>query len=1055
MGISRDLASQFAKITNDSNKQTEETMYGTVVSQGGKLYVNLDGSDTITPIVTTAEIKPGERVAVMIKGHTATVIGNISNPGASTETTGKILDEYDVIVAKIGDFELIVADKITTEQLEAELAIIDELIAKKATIDELEAVKASIKDLDVSELWAELAEIEKAVIGKAEIEDLEATHAKIDILEADLADIETLVGGQLTMDNIQSLVLTSSKVTVDNAFIKDAMIDRVSASKLAAGTINTNLIQIGSEDGSLAINGSLQQFKDADGNVRIQIGKDSTGDFTFALYGEDGKGQLINQNGITASAIGDGLIVNDMVADNAHISGDKLDISSVITEINGSTTTIDSSRIYLDQENKSLSVAFNNLKDTVETIKEVNIEGDFTAALNKIESLTTELNVAKDNINTLVSNTTIVTQNGETIQMKDDYTTTKQTVNSISQKVGSLETTTKDITSKQTEFEQSLDGFELEVSTNYATKNELDNIQIGGRNLLQNSTGNLGNMSKWIASNGAVISFSSSIKKGSNNTLCLQRTDFTGTSRCMMTQNIPIDLIEEGDNFCISGWYYIDSSTPLDKITANDIRLRIYRNNSDSVYSDIMIAAIDASKATNTWHKFESKGVTPAGYGKKQNHFMCALEGNGCIRFAELKLEKGTKVTDWTPALEDNDTRFTGYYTKSETDSKINVLNNSISMKVGQTELKETVDAIQIGTTNMLRHTNFEREDILNYWTCTANNTVSTLEYTDSMGGQNLPGDAHLKGKRYLVFSVDIAKAIANGTEYGRCNLKTLTDFKLEPNTTYTFSYWTYKARNCAYSYAAVWEAKSDGSSTVEVARTPNLTTYTGSFVPQSVTFTTGDGVNASHHYIAFYNYFNTSLTTGTSDMRIFMPLLTKGSRVVDWTESPLDVEYYDSENMTQLQKNLNQNIEAAVNKGESNVLTTIQGLYAKKDTFETFRSSVSSQFEQTATNINMQFSNAVAATDTVNGKLEEYKAKVDSYIRFSTNGMEMGKNDSPFKTTLTNQKLSFTENGYEVAYMSDNKLYITNAEILDIFIMGSWIWDVSPNGNLSLNWRG
>lgn len=877
MSISRDLASKFAKITNDNNKQTEETMYGTVVSQGGKLYVNLDGSDTITPIVTTAEIKPGERVAVMIKGHTATVIGNISNPGASTETTGKILDDYDVIVAKIGDFELIVADKITTEQLEAELAIIDELIAKKATIDELEAVKATIKDLDVSTLWAELAEIEKAVIGKAEIEDLEATHAKIDILEADLADIETLVGGQLTMDNIQSLILTSSKVTVDNAFIKDAMIDRVSASKLAAGTINTNLIQIGSEDGSLAINGSLQQFKDADGNVRIQIGKDSTGDFTFALYGEDGKGQLINQNGITASAIGDGLIVNDMVADNAHISGDKLDISSVITEINGSTTTIDSSRIYLDQENKSLSVAFNSLKDTVETIKEVNIEGDFTAALNKIETLTTEMNVAKNNINTLVSNTTIVTQDGKTVQMKDDYTATKQTVNSINQTVGSLTTTTKDITSKQTEFKQSLDGFQLEVSENYSTKNEL------------------------------------------NTTL-------------------------------------------------------------------------------------------------------------------------NTKLND--------------YYTKKETDSKITVLNNSISMKVGQTELKEAVDGVKVGSINVLRYTNFEREDILDYWWCTANSTISTFEYTDSLG-KNLPDDAHLKGKQCLRFRLNIAKAISEGGTYGRCNLKTLTDLKLEPNTTYTFSYWVYKSGNCAYSRAAVWEAKSDGSSSVEVACTPKLTTYTGSFVPQSVTFTTGDGVNASHHYIAFYNTYNTSLTTGTSDVYICMPLLTKGSKVVDWTESPLDVEYYDAENTAQLQKNLNQNIEAAVNKGETNVLTTIQGLYAKKDTFESFQSSVTSQFEQTAKDISMQFTNAVSATDTVNGKLEEYKVKVDSYIRFDTNGMEMGKSDSPFKSLLTNQKLAFTENGYEIAYISDNKLFITNGEILDTFTMGPWVWDVGTNGNLTLNWRG
>lgn len=1055
MGISRDLASKFAKITNDNNKQTEETMYGTVVSQGGKLYVNLDGSDTITPIVTTAEIKPGERVAVMIKGHTATVIGNISNPGASTETTGKILDDYDVIVAKIGDFELIVADKITTEQLEAELAIIDELIAKKATIDELEAVKATIKDLDVSTLWAELAEIEKAVIGKAEIEDLEATHAKIDILEADLADIETLVGGQLTMDNIQSLILTSSKVTVDNAFIKDAMIDRVSASKLSAGTINTNLIKIGSKDGSLAINGSLQQFKDADGNVRIQIGKDSTGDFTFVLYGEDGKGQLINQNGITASAIGDGLIVNDMVADNAHISGDKLDISSVITEINGSTTTIDSSRIYLDQENKSLSVAFNSLKDTVETIKEVNIEGDFAAALNKIETLTTELNVAKGNINTLVSNTTMVTQDGKTVQMKDDYTATKQTVNSINQKVGSLTTTTKDITSKQTEFKQSLDGFQLEVSENYATKNELDNIQIGGRNLLQNSTGNLGNASKWAVSNGGTISFSTSIKKGSNNTLCLQRNGYTGTSRCMILQNIPLDLIGEGDNVCVSGWYYIDSTIPLDKTTSNDIRLRVYKNGDNSSAKDIAMAKIVASKETNVWHKFESKGVIPAGYGKKQNQLLCALEGNGCVRFAELKLEKGTKATDWTPAPEDNDAKLGGYYTKKETDSKITVLNNSISTKVSQTELKETVDGIKVGSINLLRHMNFEREDILDYWACGSNSTIHTFEYTDSLG-KNLPSDAHLKGKRCLCLRVDIAKSIAGDLKYGRCLLKTpqQKELKLEPNTTYTFSYWVYKSANCSSTYATIWEANSAGE-IVKLGVTPVLTTYTGSFVQQSVTFTTSDNADVSHHYVAFYDNFNTSLTTGTSDVHICMPLLTKGSKVVDWTENPLDVEHYANENAVQLQKNLNQNIEAAVNKGEANILTTIQGLYAKKDTFESFQSSVSSQFEQTSKDISMQFTNAVSATDTVNGKLEEYKAKVDSYIRFDTNGMEMGKSDSPFKSILTNKKLAFTENGYEIAYMSDNKLFITNAEILDTFTMGPWVWDVGTNGNLTLNWRG
>ena len=369
MSLSNDLVSRFAKITKDDNDNHESTVYGTVVSRNDKLYVNIDGSDSITPIVTAAEIKAGERVTVLIKDHTATVLGNITNPSASTESVGKVLDEYDAIIAKIGNFELVIADKVSTEYLESKIAAINELIAGKATIGELDAVKATIKDLDVSKLQADIANINTAIIGKAEIEDLDAANANIETLKANVATINTLIGGHLTMDNIQSLVLTSSKVTVDNAFIKDAMIDRVSASKLAAGTINTSLINIGSADGAMTITGSLQQFRDAAGNVRIQIGKDSSGDFTFALYGADGKGQLINQNGITSSAISDGLIVNSMVSDNANISGSKLDISSVVTEINNGTETIKSSKIFLDEKNQTFDVAFNKLSTTVDNIE--------------------------------------------------------------------------------------------------------------------------------------------------------------------------------------------------------------------------------------------------------------------------------------------------------------------------------------------------------------------------------------------------------------------------------------------------------------------------------------------------------------------------------------------------------------------------------------------------------------------------------------------------------------------------------------------------------------
>ena len=467
MAVPNYLIEKFAKMSKEAKIQRETTVFGTTVEYGGKLYVKMDGSDLLTPVATTSEIAAGERVTVMVKDHTATVTGNISNPSASKKTTDAIEDEITTIVADIGNFETLIADKATIGELNAEIARVEELIAGEAYITDLNAIKA-----DIENLHADVAEIDLAIIDKADIVDLDAANAEIAILQSSVASIETLVGGNLTMDNIQSLVLTTSKVTVDNAFIKDAMIDRVSASKLTAGTINTNLINIVSDDGSLSINGNLQQFKDENGNVRIQIGKDASGDFTFALYGADGTGQLINQNGITASAIGDGLIVNDMVADNAAISGDKLDIRSVITEINGNETKINSSTIYMDGQNQSLDIAFSALKTQVDTIQDVTIDGDLSSIVEQVQSNTTAINVAQGNINTLISNTTITKENGEVVQLKDDYSVFKQDVDSINTKVSTLETTVDTVNTKNSEIEQRLDGIDLTVDERTIVSNE-------------------------------------------------------------------------------------------------------------------------------------------------------------------------------------------------------------------------------------------------------------------------------------------------------------------------------------------------------------------------------------------------------------------------------------------------------------------------------------------------------------------------------------------------------------------------------------------------------
>lgn len=476
MGLSHDIISEFVRITNDKKEKPKEgIVYGVVAQTSDGNYVKIDGSDLITPAETTTEVQDGERVAVMIKDHTATITGNVTSPSANSNSINK---KFESVSDKIGTFELIVADKISANELEVYKATIDVLIAGKATIHDLEVVnatiehlyaqnatienlvanKASIKDLDVVNATIENLKAKDAEIEHAMIDHLEATLADIKVLNADFAQIRTLVNGNLTSDNILSFNITSDKVTMEDAFIKDAMIANVSAAKINAGKINTNNVTIGSEDGGMLITGSTQQFVDKDGNVRIQIGRDAKGDFTFILYGEDGVGQLINQNGITASAISDGLIVNDMVSDKAAISGEKLDISSVITEINNdNSTTIKSNKIYLNEQEQSLEVAFNSLKTQVETIKDITVSGDLTSVIDRVQANTTEIEVNKERINTLILEDSIIKK--QVTDLEGDVVETSTT-----------------LASKYSELDQTIEGFKTSVADTYATKSTVNDI---------------------------------------------------------------------------------------------------------------------------------------------------------------------------------------------------------------------------------------------------------------------------------------------------------------------------------------------------------------------------------------------------------------------------------------------------------------------------------------------------------------------------------------------------------------------------------------------------
>lgn len=88
MDLNSILVSEFAKITNDDKETVNEgtTVYGTYRVDSDGVYVQIDGSDTRTPVATTSEARNGDRVTVLIKNHRAIITGNLTDPSTTVKS---------------------------------------------------------------------------------------------------------------------------------------------------------------------------------------------------------------------------------------------------------------------------------------------------------------------------------------------------------------------------------------------------------------------------------------------------------------------------------------------------------------------------------------------------------------------------------------------------------------------------------------------------------------------------------------------------------------------------------------------------------------------------------------------------------------------------------------------------------------------------------------------------------------------------------------------------------------------------------------------------------
>ena len=373
MNLSSDLISQFVKATKDDKpKKHESTVYGTVKEHDSKLYVQIDGSELLTPISTTADMKIGERVMVQIKDHTATVVGNISSPAARTEDVRTMNEEFQAEKAKITTLEsenVDVKERLTATEgdiktLKAGSLTVEDADIKYAAIEMLNAVTADVKDLKTDKLDTTVANATFATI-----ENLNAANAKINILETDKLDASVANVTYATIDSLNSTnaeieKLQTNKLDATTADIKYANLDFANINMTSVKTLFSksgiikdlvvNDTKITGELVGVTIKGDLIEGNTVVADKLVVKGTDglyyklnTDGIKTEAEQTEYNSlnGSVITTKTITASKIA----VDDLVAFDATIGGFNITEKSIYSGAKTSATNT-TRGIYLDKE---------------------------------------------------------------------------------------------------------------------------------------------------------------------------------------------------------------------------------------------------------------------------------------------------------------------------------------------------------------------------------------------------------------------------------------------------------------------------------------------------------------------------------------------------------------------------------------------------------------------------------------------------------------------------------------------------------------------------------
>lgn len=147
---------------------------------------------------------------------------------------------------------------------------------------------------------------------------------------------------------------------------------------------------------------------------------------------------------------------------------------------------------------------------------------------------------------------------------------------------------------------------------------------------------------------------------------------------------------------------------------------------------------------------------------------------------------------------------------------------------------------------------------------------------------------------------------------------------------------------------------------------------------------------------------------------------------------------------------NVEQNLLSSIQVSEENIKSTVAENYYLKEDTDALVSSVSTEIEQTKESVEIQFNQFSADIDAVAAGADAEFEEIRKYIRFVDGSILLGQVGNELELKISNDRISFLQDAVEVAYFSDNKLYVTDGHFIHSLQLGDFAFIPRANGNLS-----